>query len=210
MPIVPFYAPDEKDIVEEIRAWSAHALERPNPYFNDLPACPYAKRAWHEGRVAIIFKYGGNQALFSVLCEFNDALDLVLLVDRNEQGTAEAFHSYLDALNQAISHGVFVDRDLWVMGFHPDDDANDFVDDGTFEPHVNTPYALIFVQRLSKVQEAADKLKQMGYYDAYLAEYDASERFGEREALYRRLKHGDESSEENGYGQRRVQVEARG
>ena len=192
MAVVPFFAPDEKDIVEEIRAWSAHALEKNSPHFNNLPPCPYAKKAWHDNRVAIIFKYGGNQCLFNVLGEFNDALDLVLIVDRNERKTSDAFHDYLDALNDAISRGIFGDRDLWVMGFHPDDDANDFVDDGTFEPHINTPYALIFVQRLSKVQEAADKLKQMGYYDAYLADYDAAELFEKRETLYRRLKNGNE------------------
>ena len=192
MSVLAFHAPDEREIVEEIRAWSAHALEKNSPHFNGLPPCPYAKKAWHDNRVAIIFKYGGNQCLFNVLGEFNDALDLVLIADRNERKTSEAFHDYLDALNDAISRGIFGDRDLWVMGFHPDDDANDFVDDGTFEPHINTPYALIFVQRLSKVQEAADKLKQMGYYDAYLAEYDAAELFEKRETLYRRLKNGNE------------------
>ena len=192
MPVLAFHAADEREIVEEIRAWSAHALEKNSPHFNGLPPCPYAKKAWHDNRVAIIFKYGGNQCLFNVLGEFNDALDLVLIADRNERKTSEAFHDYLDALNDAISRGIFGDRDLWGMGFHPDDDANDFVDDGTFEPHINTPYALIFVQRLSKVQEAADKLKQMGYYDAYLADYDAAELFEKRETLYRRLKNGNE------------------
>lgn len=194
MTVIAFYGPDEREIVQEIQAWSAWALEKPNPFFNDLPACPYAKRAWQEGRVSVIFKYGGNQCLFNVLTEFNPAFDLVMIVDRNTRQTPEEFHDYLDGLNDAISRGIFGDRDLWVMGFHPDDDANDFVDDGTFEPHVNTPYALIFVQRLTKVQEAADKLKEMGYYDAYLEEYDASELFAKREALYRRLKDGNEPS----------------
>lgn len=194
MAVIAFYGPDEREIVQEIQAWSAWALEKPNPFFNDLPACPYAKRAWQDGRVSVIFKYGGNQCLFNVLTEFNPAFDLVMIVDRNTKQTSEQFHDYLDGLNDAISRGIFGDRDLWVMGFHPDDDANDFVDDGTFEPHVNTPYALIFVQRLTKVQEAADKLKEMGYYDAYLEEYDASDLFAKREALYRRLKDGNEPS----------------
>jgi hypothetical protein len=70
----------------------------------------------------------------------------------------------------------------------------DFIDDGTFEPHVNTPYALTFIQRLSKVQEAADKLKEMGYYDQYLEEYNAEELYKQRKDLYRRLKNGNESS----------------
>lgn len=194
MTVISFYGPDEREIVQEIQAWSAWALEKPNPFFNDMPACPYAKKAWQDGRVSVIFKYGGNQCLFNVLTEFNAAFDLVMIVDRNTRQTSEQFHDYLDGLNDAISRGIFGDRDLWVMGFHPDDDANDFVDDGTFEPHVNTPYALIFVQRLTKVQEAADKLKEMGYYDAYLEEYDASELFSKREVLYRRLKDGNEPS----------------
>jgi len=195
-----FFDPDEKDIVQEIQAWSAHALEKNSPYFNNLPPCPYAKKAWRDGRVAVIFQYGGNQFLFNVLTEFTDQLDLVLIVDRNTKKTPEEFHDFLDGLNYAISRGIFGERDLWVMGFHPDDDSNDFVDDGTFEAHVNTPYAMIFVQRLSKVQEAADKLKEMGYYDAYLEEYNASELFQKREAFYRRLKNGNGTSEEDGDG----------
>ena len=194
MTVISFYAPDDREIVEEIRAWSAEVLEKESPYFNGLPPCPYAKKAWQDNRVAIIFKYGGNRGLFDVLTKFNDALDLVIIVDRNPQQTSEEFHDYNDALNDAISRGIFGDRDLWVMGFHPDDDANDFLDDGEFIPHVNTPYSLTFVQRLSKVQEAADKLKQMGYYEAYLAEYDAADLFEKRETLYRRLKNGNESS----------------
>jgi hypothetical protein len=106
--------------------------------------------------------------------------------------SADAFHDYNDGLNDAIARGIFGDRNLWVMGFHPEDEANDFVDDGTFEPQVEASYAMTFVQRLTKVQEAADKLKKMGYYDAYLEEYNASELFEKRETLYRRLKDGNE------------------
>jgi hypothetical protein len=189
-----FSIDEEKDICAEIRAWSAYALEKKSPFFNDLPPCPYAKKAWLEGRVAIIFKYGGSQCFYSALAEFSDALDLIIIVDRNIKQSPDDFHEYLAQVNNAISVGVFVDRDLWVMGFHPEDDANDFIDDGTFEPHVNTPYGLTFIQRLSKVQEAADKLKEMGYYDQYLEEYNAEELFKQREDLYRRLKNGNESS----------------
>jgi hypothetical protein len=53
---------------------------------------------------------------------------------------------------------------------------------------------MIFVQRLSKVQESADKLAEKGYYDKYLEEYNAEEIFQERAKLYRRLKNGDETT----------------
>ena len=80
------------------------------------------------------------------------------------------------------------------MGFHPHDEANDFVDDQSFMQMVEDEYAMIFVQRLSKLQESADKLAQKGYYDNYLVEYDAEAIFSKRAELHRRLKHGDETS----------------
>jgi hypothetical protein len=80
------------------------------------------------------------------------------------------------------------------MGFHPHDEANDFIDDQSFMQVVDDEYAMIFVQRLSKVQESADKLAEKGYYDKYLEEYNAEEIFQERSDLYRRLKNGDETT----------------
>lgn len=207
MAAVAFYAPDERKIVEEIRAWSAHALEKINPHFNNLPPCPYAKAAWRDNQVTILFGQPGDQTLTTVLSTFDRFTELVILVDRAVSRDSEEFHTYLDDLNEAISSGTFGDPDIWVMGFHPRDAANEFVDDGSFEPAVAEEYAMVFVQRLSQVQEAADKLKKLGYYSAYLAEYDAAELFNQREALYRRLHHGNEPSEENGQGR---QVEENG
>jgi hypothetical protein len=80
------------------------------------------------------------------------------------------------------------------MGFHPFEEANDFIDDGSFEYQVEEPYALIFVQRLSKIQESADKIKEKGYYDSYLDEFNASEIYQQRRDLYRRLEYGNETS----------------
>jgi hypothetical protein len=77
---------------------------------------------------------------------------------------------------------------MWLMGFHPHDEPNDFIDDNSFMQIVEDEYAMIFVQRLSKVQESADKLAKKGYYDNYLEEYDAEHIFQKRELLYRRLK----------------------
>ena len=32
-------------------------------------------------------------------------------------------------MNVAISDGMFIDKDIWVMGFHPDDEASGYVED---------------------------------------------------------------------------------
>lgn len=199
--IMNFYVGDEKAIVDEIRAWSAFALEKKNPKLNDLPACPYAKKTWEDGRISIIFKYGGSQALYNTITGFNDALDVVLIVDKFYNRDADTFHEEIDQLNEQISLGTFGQKDIWLVGFHPDDDANDFVDDGTFEPHINTPYALTFVQRLSKVHEASQMLMGLGYYEEYAKEYDIAEVFDKRDQLYRRLKNGNESKKTNGIAQ---------
>ena len=41
---VAFYSePVEKAIVQEIMQWSTEVLEKPSPYYYDLPPCPYAR-----------------------------------------------------------------------------------------------------------------------------------------------------------------------
>jgi hypothetical protein len=45
---------DRTDIVKEIKDWSKYVLEPRNPEFNDIPACPYARKAWKEKKVDIL------------------------------------------------------------------------------------------------------------------------------------------------------------
>lgn len=184
-----FYIDKESQICQEIMAWSDHTLHKPNPFYNGMPPCPYAQKAWEDNKVLILFKYDTNmQVLYSTISQWEDAFDLVIIVDMAFQKDPDVFHDYLEQLNEAISDGIFIDRDMWLMGFHPHDEPNDFIDDNSFMQIVEDEYAMIFVQRLSKVQESADKLAKKGYYDNYLEEYDAEQIFQNRELLYRRLK----------------------
>ncbi len=184
-----FYIDKESQICQEIMAWSDHTLHKPNPFYNGMPPCPYAQKAWEDNKVLILFKYDTNmQVLYSTISQWEDAFDLVIIVDMAFQKDPDVFHDYLEQLNDAISDGIFIDRDMWLMGFHPHDEPNDFIDDNSFMQIVEDEYAMIFVQRLSKVQESADKLAKKGYYDNYLEEYDAEHIFQKRELLYRRLK----------------------
>ena len=52
----------------------------------------------------------------------------------------------------------------------------------------DSEYSLIFVQRLSKLQESANKLKKLGYYDNYYNKYNVEDIYKQRENYYRRLK----------------------
>jgi hypothetical protein len=109
-------------------------------------------------------------------------------VDLANNKAPDQFHEYLDSINDFISTGAFIDKDIWLMGFHPDDEPSEFVKDISFDYEVDTAYSMIFVQRLSKLHEAADKLNKNGYYDSYAGEYDASDIYEKRKKLYRRLK----------------------
>lgn len=194
---VSFFEPTfEQHVVREICQWSKDVLEVKSSFFGGLPPCPYAKQAWMEQKVSLMFKYEPSyQVLYTSVSQFDDNFDLTIIVDVNYQKNAEDFHDYLHKLNVCISEGMFIDRDVWLMGFHPEDEPNDFVADPSdvFEPVIDQEYAMIFVQRLSKLQESADKLEKKGYYKPYEQDYNAKELFSYRNQLYRRLKNGDAS-----------------
>lgn len=174
----------ERVLAEEIRAWSQEQLEVEE---EGLSACPYAKAAWDNDRVKLIFKHDKHkQALYSAISQFEDRYDVTVLVDLAFD-KAEDFHDYVEELNEAISKGVFIDRNIWVMGFHPEDDVNEAVDDGGFEPLVEVSYAMYFIQRLDKLQTAAEKLLKQDYYKKYFGEAMPSHVFETRESYARRL-----------------------
>ena len=76
------------------------------------------------------------------------------------------------------------------MGFHPDDVEYGEVYDVEFTATTGDPYAMIFVQRLSKLHEASQKLKDTDYYDRHLDRFNGENIYKTRESYYRRLKNG--------------------
>ena len=74
------------------------------------------------------------------------------------------------------------------MGFHPEDESNEIIDDGGFETYVEEVYSMVFVQRLSLLCEASEKLMRTGYYDRKAGDYEIQAIMEQRNELYRRLK----------------------
>ena len=178
----------EKEICDEIKAWSQYALETPNEEYGNLPVCAYAKQTWEDKKVGFSFKYCPSyQSLYTLTSTFDTCFDVTILVDLDYEKDSEKFHQYLVDLNEAISNGFFIQKDVWVMGFHPDDSVNEAIDDGTFEPLVETEYAMIFIQKLTKLQKAAKKLKQTGYYQHYFGDDNPPHVFELREHFYNKL-----------------------
>ncbi len=76
------------------------------------------------------------------------------------------------------------------MGFHPDDETNELIDDEDFEANIEEAYSMVFIQSLTKLYDASQKLTRMGYYDRYTGNYNVNEIFKKRTELYGRLKNG--------------------
>ncbi len=178
----------EQKICKEIKAWSKYALEIPNENYNNLPSCPYAKAAWRNNKVGFALKTTNNyDIVYCLINNFSDSKELIIVIDLCSENN-EIFHNNLTNLNELIHQKKFDQQDIWLMGFHPDDDVNELIDDGSFDEIVSEEYSLIFVQRLSKLQESANKLKKLGYYDNYYSMYNVEDIYEQRENYYRRLK----------------------
>jgi len=192
----------EYTIRKEIREWSFNWLEEPDDRYNGMSPCPYARRAWNDDKVFITFKHLKSYwSVFDVLENFNDDKDLTIIADTQYEEEPEEFHQRLVGINHGIANGAFGDKNLWVMGFHPDDEEHegmlDYEDDAPIEydtssllipPDEEEIYAMIFIQRLDKLQEAAYKLKPTGYYEAMFKDSEPSHIFELREQFYKQLK----------------------
>ena len=174
-------------MISVLQDWINDELSTPNKDTNNLPLCPYAKKAWATNKVGFSFKYDQDwQTLYTLISTWDDNKDVVILIDFCPLPLDE-MDEFLDKINHAISQGIFINKDMFLMGFHPEDEGNELLDN-EFESTVETPYGMVFLQRLSKLQEASDALRVKGYYKIAQQYYDADFLYKQRQDFYRRLK----------------------
>ena len=173
-----FFDSLSEGVKKEIRLWSKTVLEVPEENLNNLPMCPFAKKAWDSGKsfdeiLNIV------DLLDTILEKFDDSYDVEIIVDVCFCEDAQTFHDCIDQYNDNLWR-----KDIWLMGYHPYDEVD--TEDVDFEAVVDQSYSMIFVQRLSKLQEASDKLSMQGYYKN-LKEFISNPLFRKRKRLYRRM-----------------------
>ena len=147
----------------DIRKWSHDFLEVPNKKLNGLPPCPYAKQAWIDDKVSFSINTGLEGLIKEVtIFELHD-YDIVVWANQYLPNM-EYLDGYCDGINEAMS---IAGKDMHLMVFHPDYDAEeaglDFLidEDATDDSLV---YCMVFVQRLSTLDDAALSLEKSGYY----------------------------------------------
>lgn len=153
------------NIEQDLRSWSKHLLEVPSEHLNGLPPCPFARKAWLENKVKVI--------------ECDDVLASALmyrdLVTQQYDLVVAASYTLPDAeyMEQTIEkyNEEYAKDDLYFMLFHPEYGAEeadlDFLYDTDWESGIEDEYCMVFIQSLSKVDDASLQLEGKGYYDAF-------------------------------------------
>ena len=153
-------------VVEEIRRWSHDVLQVPSDHFNGLPPCPYAQAAWANNKVKVDF--GGVDTVLGHTENWDDRNELVIVV-LDKEVKFETIEPWCDYQNDKLAS-----KDFALMPFvpgagvgtgQPDEEA------ANWEPIVEEDYAMVFVQRLSDVNEASESLENSGYYKNCTAEF---------------------------------------
>jgi len=174
-------------IEADLRSWSREVLEVPNPHLGGLPACPFARQAWRENKVLVVETDAFMDDCRKFCADFTGLEKDLVVVATYDIPDIDDLAEFVEELHLEFPN-------LHCMQFHPEygaEDAGlDFLSDNDWESATDHEYSMLFIQDLSLVVEASDKLEPLGYYEAYPAdEYESL--VAQRK---RRLIHGDETT----------------
>lgn len=131
-------------MIRWIEDW-VEKLAQPDPTVNDVPLCPYAKQAWNKGQVKVIDTTSLWDTIHEQVDRFDGAYKVVMCV----QEEPEQDYFELDAACMALNRWfVYSGLDIWLLSYQED-------------------RTIVFIQKLSDLDDAADTLQKLGYYDQY-------------------------------------------
>ena len=160
----------EKQIKEDVRKWSLNFLEVPNVHLGGMPACPFAKKTWTDNKVLVEVKrkhkwYKSELNGHIRQLDFN-VHELLIFCDPYFNYSLEDFQTVIDEYNTWYNK-----KDIFFMGFHPDNPANEEEQEFLVTPNGDAPvvessveYSMMLAQKFSLLQEASDTLHKSGYY----------------------------------------------
>ena len=108
--------------------------------------CPFAKKAFKDNKLKIIecsddlWKEVAKQSK-----DFDSRYSVIICTQEEPNQTYEQVESACMALNDWFSVN---ELDVWVLAFQ-------------------TNFTMVFVQKLSELDDASQKLEKMGYYESY-------------------------------------------
>lgn len=113
--------------------------------------CPFAKKALHDGKLRVVECLDTEDLWLTIATQcknFNNEHSVVICVEEE----AEQPYDQVEAACVAMNNWFAVNKiDLWLLAFQ-------------------TNFTMVFIQRLSELDEASKKLEKMGYYENYTKE----------------------------------------
>lgn len=145
----------QQDIREKLNKWMTEFIEVPNPKLGDWAPCPYARQARINNNITV--KFAEILELTPVLRESIDTLEnkevVVICFDHNQIDPVD-LQEYVTGMNNTLMPMGYV-----ILEDHP------------FSPeYVNGvsmnfgPCGLLILQKLDKLNQASDQLRDKGYY----------------------------------------------
>ena len=150
-------------VERDIRNWSHNFLEVPNVKLNGLPPCPYAKQAWLDTKVTFSINTGIEGLIRAVRIFDTHDYDIVVWAEENVIDMPY-LDGFVDGMNELLSVAGI---DMHLMQFHPEYSAEEAGLDFLLEEGVSDPdleYCMVFVQKLSLLDDAALSLEKSDYY----------------------------------------------
>lgn len=148
---------NKEEIKLKLNQWLINFVEKPNPMLNNWPPCPYARQARVANKIHIVFD--SPLEIVQYISSLGTYDVVVLCFDH-----AEFSSSQIELFTKHIN-SILMWKDYVVLEDHPD--AEEYINGVKMN---FGECGLMVLQRLSKLNTAADQLKEKGYYNIWSKE----------------------------------------
>ena len=189
-----------RTITEDILSWSIEHIERKHGKF---PICPYAKQARLNNEIKIVEVEKAEDFLREVIRQagglHQNRLKLIVIACSDMEMTPDTLHDYIHALNH-----VYVPLNTYLMPSYPEDEAEDFMDTGDWQP--DNEFFMVLIQPFKELEDASAALDKIGYYNNWSQEYYSDtvlKRQSYRRLYYETNEEHEEKIQEKGYEEKK-------
>lgn len=145
---------DELQIQQDLERWLIDFVEQPNPLLNNWSPCPYARQARISNRILTVFD---SPLEITKYTEHLQKYDVVILCFDHLQFSANQIELFTKHVNS-----ILMWQDYVVLEDHPD--SLELIN----QVKMNFgKCGLLIMQQLSKLNTAANQLKDKGYYTTW-------------------------------------------
>ena len=138
---------------QKIEDWILDFLSKPNSAFDNLPPCPYAKKAWLDGNVEVK-EFVSFAEMRKDLAEWNNEV-IIYLFQYTTLPRCTELQILASKFNEEFPDFLFLEETPELV----EDVAGVIVNQGEL--------CMLLVQKRKPLEEAREELKKTGYYDKW-------------------------------------------